>query len=168
MPKTKFRKWLEAIGDIRGWNINEMLYDDTYNYEHFYNARPKEAAAMLKKNAEAHFADVAKTAKHPTFSNLSDYSGKFNAIHNPFSIVGGNWNDEPALGRNASRYTLSNSQLRNNWDIYDTINYMSEAEDNGASIRLPNGQMPYIDNAYFAGILPNIIVRPNRRTNKRR
>lgn len=168
MPKTKFRKWLEAVGDIRGWDVDEMLHDDTYDYEHFYNTQLKEAAAMLKKDANAHFTDVAKTAKHPTFSNESDFSGKFDLLHNPSGIVGGSWNDAPELGRNASRYTLSNSQLKNGWDINRTINYLTMAEDNGVELKLPNGTMPYINDAYFGGVLPAIEVVTNKRTRKRR
>ena len=168
MPKTKFRKWLEAIGDIRGWDADEMLQDDTYDYERFYNMQPKEANALLTDAEDAHFTDIGKTAKHPSFSNESYYSGKFDLLHNPYSIVGGSWSDAPELGRKASKYTLSNSQLRNNWDINRTIDYMTMAENHGATIRLPNGNMPYIDNAYFAGILPNVVVRPNKHTKKRR
>lgn len=67
MPKTKFRKWLEAIGDIRGWDADEMLHDDTYNYELFYNMQPKEANALLTDDEDAHFTDIGKTAKHPSF-----------------------------------------------------------------------------------------------------
>lgn len=25
MPKTKYRRWLEDVAGIRGWNIQEML-----------------------------------------------------------------------------------------------------------------------------------------------
>ena len=111
MPKTKYRKWLEDVAGIRGWDAQEMLNDDTYNYEHFYNAQPKEAQAMLKKDADAHFSDIAKTALHPTFSVESDYSGKVSK-YNPKGIIGGTWSDAYRLGRNASRYTLSDSQMK--------------------------------------------------------
>ena len=68
MPKPKYRQWLEDVAGMRGQDVNEMIRDNTYNYEHFYNAQPKEAQAMLKRNADAHFTDIAKTAFHPTFS----------------------------------------------------------------------------------------------------
>lgn len=35
MPKTKYRRWLEDVAGIRGWDVQEMLNDNTYNYEHF-------------------------------------------------------------------------------------------------------------------------------------
>ena len=60
MPKPKYRQQLEDVAGMRGWDVNEIIRDNTYNYEHFYNAQPKEAQAMLKRNADAHFTDIAK------------------------------------------------------------------------------------------------------------
>ena len=88
MSKPKYRQWLEDVAGMRGWDVNEMIRDNTYNYEHFYNAQPKEAQAMLKRNADAHFTDIANTAFHPTFSVESDYSGKVSK-YNPKGIIGG-------------------------------------------------------------------------------
>lgn len=157
MPNKKFRKWLEDIAGIRGWNVNEMLNDNTYNYEHFYNTQPHEAKDMLNQNSDAHFTDIAKTSNHPTFSIESDYSGKVSK-YNPRGIIGGTWSDAPKLGKNASRYTLSKSQLINNWNIPRTIDYLNMAEDNGVELRLPNGTMPYVDSDRFAGVLPTVYV----------
>ena len=162
MPKTKYRRWLEDVAGIRGWDAQEMLNDDTYNYEHFYNAQPKEAQAMLKKDADAHFSDIAKTAFHPTFSIESDYSGKVSK-YNPKGIIGGTWSDAPNLGRNASRYTLSDSQMKHGWDVLRTIDYLSNAEQNGVELRMPNGSYPIIDGIRFGGVLPEIIVTGKRK-----
>ena len=162
MPKTKYRRWLEDVAGIRGWDVQEMLNDNTYNYEHFYNAQPKEAQAMLKRNADAHFTDIAKTAFHPTFSIESDYSGKVSK-YNPKGIVGGTWSDAPNLGRNASRYTLSDSQMKHGWDVLRTIDYLSNAEQNGIELRMPNGSYPIIDGIRFGGVLPEIIVIGKRK-----
>lgn len=162
MPKTKYRKWLEDVAGIRGWDTQEMLNDDTYNYEHFYNVQPKEAQAMLKKDADAHFTDIAKTAFHPTFSVESDYSGKVSK-YNPKGIVGGTWSAAPKLGRNASRYTLSDSQMRHGWDVLRTIDYLSRAEPNGVELRLPDGSYPIVDGIRFGGILPEITVVGKRK-----
>ena len=162
MPKPKYRQWLEEVAGIRGWDADEMARDNTYNYEHFYNTQPKEAQAMLKRNADAHFTDIAKTAFHPTFSVESDYSGKVSK-YNPKGIIGGAWSDAPRLGRNASRYTLSDSQMKHGWDVLRTIDYLSNAEDYGAELRLPNGSYPIVDGIRFAGVLPAVTIKANRK-----
>ena len=165
MPKPKYRQWLEDVAGMRGWDVNEMIRDNTYNYEHFYNAQPKEAQAMLKRNADAHFTDIAKTAFHPTFSVESDYSGKVSK-YNPKGIIGGTWSNAPRLGKNASRYTLSDSQMKHGWDILRTIDYLTDAEDYGAELRLSNGSYPIVDGIRFTGILPAVTIKANRK-NKR-
>lgn len=157
MPKTKYRIWLEKVAGIRGWDTKEMLNDNTYNYEHFYNAQPKEAQEMLKKDADAHFTDIAKTAFHPTFSVESDYSGKVSK-YNPKGIIGGTWSDAPWLGKKASRYTLSDSQMRHDWDVLRTIDYLSRVENNGVELRLPDNSLPIVDGIRFGGILPEVVV----------
>ena len=162
MPKPNYRQWLEDVAGMRGWDVNEMARDNTYNYEHFYNTQPKEAQAMLKRNADAHFTDIAKTAFHPTFSIESDYSGKVSK-YNPKGIIGGTWSDAPNLGRNASRYTLSDSQMKHGWDVLRTIDYLSNAEQNGVELRMPNGSYPIIDGIRFGGVLPEIIVTGKRK-----
>ena len=162
MPKSKYRKWLEDVAGIRGWDIQEMLNDATYNYEHFYNAQPKEAQAMLKKDADAHFSDIAKTALHPTFSVESDYSGKVSK-YNPKGIIGGTWSDLPSLGKKAQRYTLSDSQMRHGWDVLRTIDYLSREEPNGVELRLPDGSYPIVDGIRFGGVLPEVTVVGKRK-----
>lgn len=165
MYKDKFNKWIRSIADMRGWDVNEMINDPTYNYEHFYNTQPLIAYDLLNKAKDAHFTDVAKTAFHPTFSNESDYSGR-PSVFNPRGIIGGSWSDAPRLGKKGSRYTLSDSQMRNNWDVGRTINYVSLNEPNGAEVRLPNGTMPKYDGAYFDAVLPTVDIIGKRKRNK--
>ena len=162
MPKTKYRRWLEEVAGIRGQDTKEILNDNTYNYEHFYNAQPKEAQAMLNKDADAHFTDIAKTALHPTFSVESDYSGKVSK-YNPKGIIGGTWSYAPKLGRNASRYTLSDSQMKHGWDVLRTINYLSDAENEGVELKLPNGSYPIVDGIRFGGVLPGVTIISKRK-----
>lgn len=162
MAKTKYRKWLENILDVKGWSdvtVDDLINDPTYDYKIFYDTYPQEAKAMLNKNADAHFNDIGKTVYHPTFSDESYYSGR-RTIKNPKGIIGGHWSELP-FGK--SRYTLSKSQINNNWNIKDTIDYLSIAENNGAEIRLPNGKLPVIDGIRFDGVLPNIEIIKNRR-----
>lgn len=162
---TGFYNWIENIADMRGWDVYEMLNDPTYNYRHFYDTQPLEAERMLHDDPYAHFTDIAKTAFHPTFSNESDYSGK-PSVYNPKGIVGGSWSDAPRLGKNGSRYTLSDSQMRNGWDVGRTIDYVSFNEPNGAEVRLPNGTMPRYDGAYFDAVLPTVEVVAKRKRKK--
>ena len=158
MPKRKYRRWLEKVAGIKGWDVQEMLNDNEYNYEHFYNAQPREAQEMLKKDADAHFTDIAKTAFHPTFSVESDYSGRVSRW-NPKGIIGGTWSDSPNLGKKASRYTLSDSQMMNGWDVGRTIDYLTRAEQNGAEVVLPDNSHPVIDGIIFGGVLPEVVVK---------
>ena len=92
-----------------------------------------------------------------TFSVESDYSGKVSK-YNPKGIIGGTWSATPNLGRNASRYTLSDSQMKHGWDVLRTIDYLSNAEQNGVELRMPNGSYPIIDGIRFGGVLPEITV----------
>lgn len=158
MSKRKYRKWLEDVAAIRGWNPNEMDNDLTYDYNLFYNLQPKEAKAMLNRDSDAHFTDIGKTILHPTFSDESYYSGR-KSSRNPRGLIGGHWNDS------GNRYTLSKSQIANNWDIRNTIDYLSVAEPNGVEVRMPNGTRPYINGAYFEKVLPqvNIIAKRKRK-----
>ena len=152
MPKKdKYRQWLSDVAAIRGWNANDMANDESYDYNLFYRLQPKEAKAMLNKSSDAHFTDIGKTVYHPTFSNESYYSGR-RSIKNPIGIIGGSWNQD------GSKYTLSKSQIDNNWNIKKTIDYLSNYEPNGVALRIPNGNMPYVNEAYFDKVLPQIVV----------
>ena len=158
--KTKYRKWLSEVAGIKGWNVKDMDKDETYDYQLFYNMQPKEAQAILNKSKDAHFTDIGKTAYHPTFSDESYYSGRFNIFRNPRGIKGGRWSSD------GKKYTLSKSQIDNNWNIRNTIDYLSINEPNGVALRMPNGTMPYIDGAYFDRVLPQIVITPKRNKSK--
>lgn len=163
MAKDKFKQWMDKVAAIRDWDSEEMLNDPTYNYRLFYDMQPKEANDMLRKNSDAHFTDIGKTVYHPTFSKESYYSNKVNKRFNPRGIIGGTWSDDRTIGRNGSRYTLSESQMDNNWDVIRTIDYMSKAEDQGATLKLPNGTAPVINGIRFGGVLPEVKVIATRK-----
>lgn len=154
---AKYRKWLNEIARIKDWDVKDMDKDETYDYQLFYNMQPKEAQAILNKSKDAHFTDIGKTAYHPTFSDESYYSGRFNILRNPLGIKGGRWSSD------GKKYTLSKSQIDNNWNIRNTIDYLSINEPNGVALRMPNGTMPYIDGAYFDRVLPQIVVTPKNK-----
>lgn len=165
MPKPKYRRWLEEVAGLMNEDVNYLLNDPTYSYEYLYNNYPQDRKQIikdLKENNRAHFRDVAKTSNHPTFSIESDFSGTINK-YNPKGIIGGTWSDAPNLGRNASRYTLSDSQMKHGWDVLRTIDYLSNAEQNGVELRMPNGSYPIIDGIRFGGVLPEIIVTGKRK-----
>lgn len=48
--KLKYRRWLEDVAAIRGWNPDEIDNDLTYDYNLFYNLQPKEAYKLLTKD----------------------------------------------------------------------------------------------------------------------
>lgn len=153
MASPQYYDWINKIAKIKRWNARDMLSDPTYDYEMFYKKYPNEARKMLYMNEDAHFNDIGKTVNHPTFSNESAYSGKINKKHNPAGVIGGSWNKQ------GNRYTLSNSQLKHNWDVGKTIQYLGEAEDNGVELFFPDGGRP-VDNTgtIWGGVLPNINI----------
>lgn len=162
MASPQYYDWINKLAKVKGWRPKDMISDPTYDYEVFYKKYPNEARRMLYKDKNAHFRDIGKTAYHPTFSTESEYSGKINSRHNPLGIIGGTWSDS-RMAPNASAYTLSESQLKNKWDVGKTIRYMEEAEDNGVELFYPNGGRP-IDKTgtIWGGVLPNIEVISNR------
>jgi hypothetical protein len=112
-----------ATKKAKDWNENtdivltQMLNDNTYNYEAFYNNDRKKALSMLTEDPEAHFLDIGKTVYHPTFSDQSIYSGKVSE-YNPRGTIGGRWKN--------NEYVPSASQIRNkdfNW--YRTNEYLT-------------------------------------------
>lgn len=168
MPKPKYRKWLEEVAGLMQEDVNYLLNDPTYSYEYLYNNYPQDRKQIikdLKENNRAHFRDVAKTSEHPTFSIESDFSGKVNK-YNPKGIIGGTWSDAPRLGKNAYRYTLSDSQMKHGWDVLRTIDYLSNAEQNGVELVLPNGSYPIIDGIKFGGVLPEVTIIGKRKNKK--
>lgn len=162
MSKKRFRKWLEEVIAVKDWNdvtANDLINDPTYDYEVFYNKQPDLAAGILKDDPRAHFSDIGKTVFHPTFSDESYYSGR-RSLRNPRGIIGGHWGEN---SNGNSTYTLSPSQVKNNWDLLNTINYLSDAEDNGAVIYTPNKTLPVINGVRFDGVLPNVEVTAKRK-----
>lgn len=167
MPKSKYRQWLEEVAGLMNEDVNYLLTDPTYSYKYLYDnylQDRKQIIKDLKENNRAHFRDAAKTSNHPTFSIESDFSGKINK-YNPKGIIGGSWDYFPRLGKNAERYTLSDSQMKHGWDVLRTIDYLTDAAQEGAELRMPNGSYPIIDGIRFGGILPEITVI-NKHKNK--
>lgn len=165
MQKPKYIQWLEEVARLMNEDVNYLNNDPTYSYKYLYDNYPQDRKQIikdLKENNRAHFRDAAKTIYHPTFSIESDFSGKISK-YNPKGIVGGTWSDAPNLGKNASRYTLSDSQMKHGWDVLRTIDYLSDAEDKGVELRMPNGSYPIIDGIRFGGVLPEITVIGKRK-----
>ena len=168
MPKPKYRRWLEEVAGLMNEDVNYLLNDPTYSYEYLYNNYPQDRKQIikdLKENNRAHFRDAAKTINHPTFSVESDFSGKVSK-YNPKGIIGDTWSDAPRLGRNAYRYTLSDSQMKHGWDVLRTIDYLNNAEQNGVELVLPNGSYPIIDGIKFGGVLPEVTIIGKRKNKK--
>lgn len=168
MPKPKYRQWLEEVAGLMNEDVNYLNNDPTYSYKYLYDNYPQDRKQIikdLKVNNRAHFRDAAKTFNHPTFSVESDFSGKVSK-YNPKGIIGGTWSDAPRLGRNASRYTLSDSQMKHGWDVLRTIDYLSNAEQNGVELVLPNGSYPIIDGIKFGGVLPEVTIIGKRKNKK--
>lgn len=150
---SNYLSWLAKLATLRREPITNYTTDPTYDYELFYNLQPDEAQAMLDKESNAHFSDIGKTSIHPTFSDESYYSGR-RSKKNPRGIIGGRW----SKNNGNQRYTLSQSQLDNNWDIGRTIEYINNFEDNGVQLKLPNGRSPIINGIRYDGVLPNVTV----------
>lgn len=157
---SNYLNWLAKLATLRREPITNYTTDPTYDYELFYNQQPNEAQDMLNKDSDAHFTDIGKTSSHPTFSNESYYSGR-KSKKNPRGIIGGKWSES----NGNQRYTLSQSQLNNNWDIGKTIEYLNDFEDYGVQLKLPNGRSPIINGIRYDGVLPNVTVY-GRRSNK--
>lgn len=71
-----YLEWIDKIAKQRNWNASDMLNDDTYDYKVFFDNQRNNALGLLNNNSESHFSDIGKTAKHPTFSDESIYSGR--------------------------------------------------------------------------------------------
>ena len=53
--------------------------------------------------------------------------------------------------------------MKHGWDVLRTIDYLSNAEQNGVELRMPNGSYPIIDGIRFGGVLPEIIGTGKRK-----
>lgn len=135
----------------------DIDHDSTYDYEGWYNDDPENAYAFLNDAPDAHFDDRYKTVYHPTFSDLSIYSGKVDPIFNPEGLKGGHWDGD-------HKY-ISPKQSPVSMD--ERINYLIDSEDNGVQLRTPdNGPIWLNDDIRWDGILPQIIIKPRKSKTK--
>ena len=104
---TEYIEYMKRLAQpmAKNWEISEkeayvhLLNDDSYDYYGWWkdggkNIDPKTMEAAkppLLPNDDGHFPDTYKTAKHPTFSNQSKYSGVVHPKYNPLGIHGGTW-----------------------------------------------------------------------------
>lgn len=147
-----YNTWKKKIKDYKGIIVDN---DDTYDYYNFFKDNPQMAWDMLNDNPEAHFTDKYKTPNHPTFSDESMYS-------RPPYIQGGTWNDySPTVMGQKWNYALSPSQVNSNWDVERTINYLADAENEGAYVTDNNGRYPIVDDTVLGGTLTPVTITPN-------
>lgn len=151
-----YNSFKRTLAKTRGINVDA---DNTYDYRAFYKDNPLYAMKLAEGNRNSHFSDKYKTIHHPTFSDESIYSGKN-------GLVGGHWVDRPKRLQRWN-YRLSPSQVKRNWDIYNTLNYASNAEDDGFIITDSYGRYPIINGIIEGGVLPNINIIGRRRLESR-
>lgn len=108
--------------------------DPTYDYKGWYNEDPNRAYALLNDDPNAHFDDKWKTPYHPTFSDQSVYS---NAKH-----PGGTW------GRRDFR-DIYYAPFVSNVPFNRRLNYIVDAENNGAMIANNAGMIPKVKDVYW-------------------
>lgn len=150
--KDDYNTWKKKIGDYKGIIVDG---DDTYDYYNFFKDNPQMAWDMLSDNPEAHFIDKYKTPNHPTYSDESIYS------RTPY-IQGGTWNDySPTVIGQKWNYALSPSQVNSNWDVERTINYLANAENEGAYVTDSNGRYPIVGGTVLGGTLTPVTITPN-------
>lgn len=150
--KNDYNTWKKKIKDYKGIIVDS---DDTYDYYNFFKDNPQMAWDMLNDNPEAHFIDKYKTPNHPTYSNESIYSRA------PY-IQGGIWNEySPTVMGQKWNYALSPSQVNSNWDVERTINYLADAENEGAYVTDSNGRYPIVDGTVLGGTLTPVTITPN-------
>lgn len=144
-----FEEWRNAVGLNLGIRVNG---DNTYDYRSYYNNNPDTVWEMVSGDPRAHFPDTYKTVFHPTFSDESDYSGREHPFFNPLGLIGGHWN--------GNNYIMSNDMYSAPASMDNRMEYLIDAEDNGAGLRESDGSMPYMsDDAFWGGVLPNISIR---------
>jgi len=150
-----YNTWADALA--KKWNISRReLEQDDYDYRGFYNSNLAEAYNILADKIGTHFPDTYKLPTHPTFSYESIYSGRNG------NIVGGHWQENPnALQR--WTYQLSPDQVRNNWNIKRTLEYVGNAEDQGFRVTDKYGRVPIVDGAIAGGVLPAVTIRPKHK-----
>ena len=129
--KRSFDDWVNKASVYKGIRIKG---DPTYDYKGWYNEDPNRAYALLNDDPNAHFDDKWKTPYHPTFSDQSVYS---NAKH-----PGGTW------GRRDFR-DIYYAPLVSNVPFDRRLNYIVDAEDNGAMIANNAGMIPKVKDVYW-------------------
>lgn len=129
--KRSFNDWANKASAYKGIRIKG---DPTYDYKGWYNEDPNRAYALLNDDPNAHFDDKWKTPYHPTFSDQSVYS---NAKH-----PGGTW------GRRDFR-DIYYAPLVSNVPFNRCLNYIVDAENNGAMIANNAGMIPKVKNVYW-------------------
>ena len=135
----------------------DIDHDNTFDYEGFYNSDPDNAYRFLNDDPTAHFDDTYKTVYHPTFSDLSIYSGKVDPRFNPKGLKGGHWVNE-------HKY-ISPKETPVSMD--DRINYIIDAENNGVQLRTYDDQPIQLDDGTrWDGVLPQVIVKPDYQRGK--
>ena len=145
-PGKTYLDWKKSIQELKHIDIDN---DPTYDYKGYYDLNNFAAQDMLNKKSDAHFTDNFKTSQHPTFSEESGYSGYINKF-NPNGITGGSWGDHS--------YNLSDSQMANDWDIKNTLDYLTIAENEGISLKYDD-KYPVIDDTVIGGVLPEVEVK---------
>lgn len=126
-----FNDWANKASVYKGIKIKG---DHTYDYKSWYNEDPNRAYALLNNDPSAHFDDKWKTPYHPTFSDQSVYS---NAKH-----PGGTW------GRRDFR-DIYYAPFASNVPFDRRLNYIIDAEDNGAMIANNAGMIPKVKDVYW-------------------
>ena len=129
--KKSFNDWANKASVYKGIRIKG---DPTYDYKSWYNEDPNRAYALLNDDPNAHFDDKWKTPYHPTFSDQSVYS---NAKH-----PGGTW------GRRDFR-DIYYAPFASNVPFGRRLNYIIDAENNGAMIANNAGMIPKVKDVYW-------------------
>ena len=149
-----YQDWKTKVSKYKHIDID---HDNTFDYEGFYNSDPDNAYRFLNDDPTAHFDDTYKTVYHPTFSDLSIYSGKVDPRFNPEGLKGGHWvNDHKYLSPKQSPVSMD-----------ERIGYLGEAEDNGVQLRTYDNQPIWLDDGTrWDGVLPQVIVKPDYQRGK--
>ena len=145
---VSYQDWKTKASKYKHIDID---HDNTYDYEGWYNSDPDNAYRFLNDDPAAHFDDTYKTVYHPTFSDLSIYSGKVDQRFNLKGLKGGHWvNDHKYLSPKQSPVSMD-----------ERIGYLGEAEDNGVQLRTYDDQPIWLDDGtIWAGVLPQFVVTP--------
>lgn len=129
--KRSFSDWANKASAYKGIKIKD---DPTYDYKGWYNEDPNRAYALLNDDPNAHFDDRWKTPCHPTYSDQSVFS---NAKH-----PGGTW------GRRDFR-DIYYAPFASNVPFGRRLNYIIDAENNGAMIANNAGMIPKVKDVYW-------------------